>query len=280
MNRGVIEIDRFKLGYKIEGYGKPALVIGSSIYYPRTFSEKLRENLQLIFVDHRGFANGPEIDCTTLTIDTIIQDIESIRKDLRLDNFVIIGHSGHAYMALEYAKKYPNNVSHVILIAVGPDQSPANHEAANKYFEESVCPERKLALTKNLANLPKELEAFPEKRFIPFCLRLGARSWFDYNFDASYLWQDVYVNMPIIDRYWGEIFRDIDITDNLKNFDIPVLLCLGKFDYLVATFYSWHKIRDKFKNLKIRFFEKSGHTPQLEEAELFDQEVLDFICLK
>ncbi len=86
--------------------------------------------------------------------------------------------------------------------------------------------------------------------------------------------------MPIIDRYWGEIFRDIDITDNLKNFDIPVLLCLGKFDYLVAPFYSWHKIRDKFKNLKIRFFEKSGHTPQLEEAELFDQEVLDFIGLK
>lgn len=117
MNRGVIEIDRFKLGYKIEGYGKPALVIGSSIYYPRTFSEKLRENLQLIFVDHRGFANGPEIDCSTLTIDTIIEDIESIRKDLKLDNFVIIGHSGHAYMALEYAKKYPCEA--LISIGVG-----------------------------------------------------------------------------------------------------------------------------------------------------------------
>ncbi len=42
---GIIEIDGFKLRYAIEGSGKPALVIGSAIYYPRTFSQNLRNHL-------------------------------------------------------------------------------------------------------------------------------------------------------------------------------------------------------------------------------------------
>ena len=31
---------------------------------------------------------------------------------------VVIGHSGHAYLALEYAKRYPAQVSHVALLAI------------------------------------------------------------------------------------------------------------------------------------------------------------------
>ncbi len=277
-NKGIVEINGFKLHYTIEGTGTLALVIGSALYYPRTFSQNLRKHLKLVFIDHRGFVPSPEpIDPVTITLDLIIDDIEHVRKVLGLERFIIIGHSGHGYMALEYAKKYPDNILQVILIGMGPNQSSERHRAADQYLGESVCPRRKAVLEKDLEKLPEDLQQFPKKRFITFCLRLGARSWYDFTFDASPLWKDVYVNMPIIDYIWGVIFRDIDITKNLENFDKPIYLALGKFDYLVAPFYSWNKIRSKFTNLTIRLFEQSSHTPQYEEPRLFDEELLQWI---
>jgi proline iminopeptidase len=107
----------FKLQYIIEGNGTPTIVVGSSLYYSRTFSKNLRKPLKLVFVDHRGFS--PQNDCKDISlvpVDSLVDDIELVRKDLGFDKIIVIGHSGHAFMALEYAKKYPANVSHVVMM--------------------------------------------------------------------------------------------------------------------------------------------------------------------
>ncbi len=277
-NSGTIIIDGFELRYTIEGTGKTALVIGSAVYYPRTFSQNLREHLKLIFMDHRGFAaSNKTTDTTKFNLELLLQDIEHVRSTLNLGQIIIIGHSGHGYMALEYAKKYPQHVSHVVLIGMGPDQSAASHVQSEEYFNDSVNPERKAWLQKNLEKLPAEIQAHPENRFITFCIRLGAKSWYNFTFDATPLWQGVEVNNAMFDYVWGAVFRDIDITKGLENFNKPVFLALGHFDFLVAPFFSWNSIRSKFKNLTIKIFEKSAHTPQYEEPEIFDQELLTWL---
>ena len=43
---GIIDAGGFKLRYRIEGAGIPAIVIGSARYYPRVFSQHLREHLR------------------------------------------------------------------------------------------------------------------------------------------------------------------------------------------------------------------------------------------
>jgi len=58
--RGTISSGGFELAYSVEGPGTPAIVIGSAVYYPRVFSKELWQSLQLIFLDHRGFAKAPE----------------------------------------------------------------------------------------------------------------------------------------------------------------------------------------------------------------------------
>lgn len=278
INKGFIEIDGFKLHYSIEGQGFPALVIGSALYYPRTFSQKLRSKLQMIFVDHRGFSSSSApIDPTAYTLDTLVEDIESIRKHLNVERMIIIGHSGHGYMAQAYAKKYPSHISHLVMIATGPNQSIESHQAAEQYLQDSVCPERKAQLAKDLESLSEELTKYPDKRFITFCLKLGARSWFDYTFDATPLWKDVYVHMSIIDHFWGVVFRDIDIAKDVKKVTMPTLLALGRYDYLVAPPHTWNTIRSLFPNLTIRIFEQSSHTPQYEQATDFDRELLEWL---
>jgi proline iminopeptidase len=210
-------------------------------------------------------------------LDLLVDDIELVRKELGFDKIIVIGHSGHAFMALEYAKKYPANVSHVVMMCVGPSYSHEGHLASLRYLNDSVCPERKAALAKNLARLPQEISAAPEKAFITYCLLMGPKSWFDYNYDATELWEGVEVNMAMFDYVWGEVFRDIDITENLDKLLSPVFLALGRYDYFVPPAYLWEGVRDKFSNLTIRIFEKSSHAPHFEEPELFDKELIEWL---
>jgi proline iminopeptidase len=271
-----IETEGFQLQIRMEGMGTPAIVIGSSIYYSRTLSQHLREHLHLIFMDHRGFAASQGHAESPVTLDVLLDDVELVRQRLGLGHIIVIGHSGHGFMALEYAKKYPENVSHVVMISLGPDFSVKSHEATDQYWQDSVSPERKAALEENHRHFPDEhlAKLLPDKRFIKQYVRNGARIWYDFRFDSTSLWEGVNINMEIIDHVWGNIFRDIDITKGLSTFDRPVFLALGRYDFLVAPPCSWNPVRAQFQNLTVRVFEQSGHMPPYEEATLFDKELL------
>jgi proline iminopeptidase len=279
-DKGTVVAGEFRLRYGVEGTGRPAIVIGSAIYYPRVFSQNLRKHLRLVFLDHRGFAPSPgRVDTTAFALDKLVDDVEQARRELGLGRIAVIGHSGHAFMALEYAKKYPTSVSHVIMIGIGPDLSAASAEATERYWNESVSPERKAALDDNLRRMPDEelAKLAPGERFARRYVRNGPRIWYDPRFDASPFWKGVELNMHMFDHVWGQVFRDIDITEGLSTFDRPVFLALGRYDFIVAPPCSWDRIRLKFRNLTVRVFERSGHTPQYEEAELFDTELLRWI---
>lgn len=279
IEHGTVRSGAFTLRYSVEGTGAPAIVIGSAVYYPRTFSANLRRQLRLVFVDHRGFAlPAGDVDASEYALDVILDDIERVRAQLGLDRVIIVGHSGHGYMALEYAKKYPQRVSHVVMIATGPSHDSGHAQLTEQHWQNAVCPERKARLERDLALLPAELEAAPDRRFITFCIRMGARSWYDPTFDATPLWDGVQVNMPAIDHLWGEAFRDLDVTRGLDTLDRPVLLCAGRHDYLVAPFYAWEPYRRQFRDLTLRVFERSSHTPQLEESVLFDAELSSWLA--
>ena len=278
-NEGFIEVGKFKLGYCIEGTGIPTIVIGSAIYYPRTFSTALREHMRFIFIDHRGFSPVPEfVDQADYEFDVILEDIEHIRQKLELGRVMVIGHSGNGYMALEYAKKYPQHVSHVVMLGIMPDLSEASNQQAEQYWRDSVSPKRKASLEENLRALHDEKlsSSSSSEYFIKQYIQSAPRIWYDYKFDASPLWQGIEINMEIFTYIWGTVFRDIDITNGLDVFTIPVFLGLGRYDFLAPPCL-WNPIRSKFKNLTVRVFEQSGHTPQLEEPDMFDKELLQWL---
>ncbi len=45
----------------------------------------------------------------------------------------------------------------------------------------------------------------------------------------------------------------------------------------MAPYAAWDPYRESFKDLTVRVFEKSGHTPQWEESDLFDAELLGWL---
>lgn len=277
---GMLEVDGFKLRYFIEGTGLDTLVVGSAFYYPRTFSQHLREKLRFIFMDHRGFGISPgSVENSKFELDVIINDIELMRKKLGLKKIIIVGHSGHAYMALEYAKKYPQHVSHVVMLGIVPNMSEESHQLIAQYWQESVCPKRKTAYENSLRQMPDEklAEVSPGQRFIQQYIRNAAQIWYDYNYDSTSLWNDVEVNMDMFMYVWGKLFRELDITKDLASLNVPVFVGSGRYDYLAPPSLWTPEVRSQFKNLTVRVFEHSGHTPQLEEKTLFDNELLHWL---
>lgn len=277
---GSVHRDACELKYVIEGHGQPAMVIGSSLYYPKSFSQNLREHLRIAFIDWRGFANPvSEIYDSSITLNTFLEDIESIRQQIGFEQCILIGHSAHALLVLEYAKKYSESVSHIVMIGISPNLSADMTALAQRNWEESNLPERKEALENRIKQLPViELEKLsPSERFISWYVRRDPQAWYDYHFDSSFLWEGMHLNMPMFDYLYGVALRDLDITQNLEGFHTPVFLALGRFDFIVAPPSSWDSVRSKFQDLTVRIFESSGHSPQYEEAPLFDQELLNWL---
>jgi len=277
---GSVRSGHFNLEYRVEGEGTPAIVIGFPNYYSRIFSSNLRSYFRMIFVDHRGTALPPEsMPISEYSLEQISDDIESVRTELGLGPVVIIGHSGHALMALEYAKRYPESTSHVVMIGIAPDLGDASSDQAEAYWETMASTERKSTLESNWADVPEEQpeDSYPGENFLASYVRNGPMAWYDYNFDSTPLWQDVDINMEMFNHVWGTLLAEIDITQGLESLDRPVFLALGKYDFLVAPPSSWNRVQANFKDLTIRAYDESGHTPQYEQAELFDSDLLSWI---
>lgn len=284
MIKNSIEIDGFKLRYYIEGQGIPVLVIGSAIYYERTFPKNLLDHCQMIYFDNRAFGGtaSKEFNKADFELDKILLDIEMLRQYLNIDKFVVAGHSGQSYMALEYAKKYPEHVSHVVMIGIAPTHDQKSHAWAEDNWQSLASEERKAQLAKNLKKWPDDLinSLSDSEKFAQNYIRSTPKIWFDYNFDAVALWDDVELNSPGFNYIWGELFPKLDITQGLENFDTPTSVMLGKYDGIIAPPESWNAVKDKFKRLKIHVFNESGHTPQLEEPAVFSEQLLNFIISK
>jgi proline iminopeptidase len=267
------------LRYVLEGSGSPVLVIGSSIYYPRTFSRQAREAFHLAFVDVRHFAEvDPSYPLDKITLDSYTDDIEQVRATVGFERAVLIGHSHHGNLALEYAKRHPARVSHVVLIGSTPCDVKTTIEAGDGYWTEHASEVRKHVLRDNWAALtPEVLGAMPgEEAFVVQYVADGPKYWYDPNYNASALWQDVPVNMELI-RVQRDFFAgDYEMSWNPEQMRAPVLVIMGRHDYAVPHTL-WEEAQRKLPNITFHLFERSGHTPQLEEPGRFDRTLLEWL---
>lgn len=262
-------VGNFRLNTVVSGNGPIAIVIGSHKYYPRTFSNKLTKNLQLVCTDTRGFSleSSSHVEAD-FTLDKIIEDIGVIHQVVGGEKIIIVGHSIHAFIALEYARRFPNSVSHLVLIASSPIVGSELYKEADRYFDESVCPERRAAFEINMRKFMEK----NDPSFVDRMLAFGPRLWYNHNFNASKLWDGVEINSIGAEIIWGRMFEKYKTAKAMKAIKCPIFLALGRYDYFNPP-YLWEEYRKYASDFTMRIFEKSGHTPQFEESKSFDAEL-------
>ena len=92
-------------------------------------------------------------------------------------------------------------------------------------------------------------------------------------FDASNLWEKVEVNTVGAIIIWGSLFENYNTAQALQSIRCPIFLALGRHDFFNPP-YLWEGYHHYALDFTRCIFEKSGHTPQLEELDKFDEALL------
>ena len=274
---GTVKIDGFELPYFIEGTGIPCIVINDAPVMRRALSKELREHFKFVFMDPR--MNAPydkSFDLATMTLRTLVDDIERLRKIVGLEKICLLGHSINGLVALEYARTYPEHTTHVIMNGTPPYWNDKAIRLEEEYWESHAYEERKNILKQNWDRMGDEIAKMPPGQAgIYTYIANTPKYWYDPKYDGSWLAEGLNWNAEIWNHLINVIMADYDIKFREK-IPIPIFLSLGRYDFVVP-YYMWDDFKDKFPNLSYNLFEKSGHWAFLEEQELFDKKLIEWI---
>lgn len=127
-SRGVLRTaDAAALAYRTIGAGPDTVVVvhgfqGNGHGYLGPDLEPLASRGRvLVFYDQRGDGHsGPVADPATLALDTHVDDLEALRRELGLGRLTLLAHSGGAAIAIRYAERHPGRVARLALVAPLP----------------------------------------------------------------------------------------------------------------------------------------------------------------
>src|SRR4030043_1258436 len=273
---GVVSVEGAELHYVIEGKGTPWLGLGHSESARRILSQELRNHFRFVFMDLRHDArSNSSLEISKITLDTYLDDIDKVRRTLGFDKAVVFGHSIHSYIALEYARKYPKNTSHVVMTGNTPYLVSG---VGDEFWESDASAERKAILKQNLEKITEDelSQMSPKGRVIKTYMAITPKLFFDPTYDLSWIYKVVESNQDIANHLFRVIFKDYDIAKRPGRVEAPVFLAIGRYDYL-CPYFTWDERKDVLPNLSYNLFEKSGHFPMVEEQELFDKKLIDWI---
>jgi proline iminopeptidase len=267
------------LHYIREGEGPPIVVMGSSTYYARAFSQNLREHFELIFVDTRNMLSSyqpTEEELESLTLETFADDLESVRTQLEIDEWTVLGHSIQAQIALTYASKYPERTSRLVLVAGVPFSIAEVMEIQEVFWNEHASPERKELHAANRSAIESALAAAPEgRRFVVDYVGNAALFWADPTYDSTPLWEGVETG-PAFGRLAEVVLSRSEARSVLESIEMPTLLVLGQLDFGIPH-VAWDEIRSDLPSLTYVLLPEDGHNPQTEAPDRFDRQLIDWM---
>ena len=85
------------------------------------FGQRVSDRYRLINLDQRGHGDSEWAPDGDYTRDAFVADVEAVREALALDRVILMGHSMGGLNAVEYTFQYPERVSALILVDVGPE---------------------------------------------------------------------------------------------------------------------------------------------------------------
>ena len=230
---------------------------------------QLSDRFRLVYVDLRGSGRSTG-DPGDLTFDVLADDLEAVRVDLGVERIAVLGYSILGVLAIEYGRRCPGSVSHVIAVGT-PPRGDVTWLAAEqrRFFDEDASEDRKLVLQNNLAKMP------PSQAM----LAQTPMRFFDARFDAAPLFAEADVKPAALAHLLGPLTRDWDVTVGSSAFCVPLFIAQGRYDYIVPHVL-WDGIVDTLPGATFRLFERSGHQPFFEEPDEFVAALTDWMSSK
>lgn len=259
-----------------EGKGKPVLIahhggggIGS-YHEPKATFGPLSDIFQVVVYDARGC--GVSEGIPPYSHEQWAADLDGLREWIGAEEIVVAGGSYGGFIAMEYAVRYPNRVKAMILRDTSPDAS--NFET----LKENARKQTRVQL--NWDNFDRywtgriyddeDLKA-RWAELIPL---------YDFEYDpvkSAKMVEEGFYRHEAHNWTFQQNTPVYDLKPDLPNVKAPTLVTVGRADW-VTPVYSAELIASLIPNSTLVIFEKSGHSPQREEPELFQKTMRDFLA--
>jgi Predicted hydrolases or acyltransferases (alpha/beta hydrolase superfamily) len=270
--------DLSKTYYKILGKGEPLLIInggpGMNSNGFEGMAKILAETQQTIIYDQRGTGKSElkEINAKTISMKIMADDIEALRKHLKIKKWNILGHSFGGMLASYYATIYPNSINKLVLSSSGG-------------IDLSLLKGPNL-IEQNLSKVEKDSMNYwddkIEKGDTSYTARLGRGR----AMAPAYVYDQKYVpviaerltqgNSTINGLLWSDMQKmNFDCTAKLKTFKNPVLIIQGKED--VISNEIGELAQKTLPNSKLILLENCRHYGWLDAKEKYFGEINSFL---
>jgi proline iminopeptidase len=250
----------------IAHHGAPGL--GSRAEPKATFAP-FADTFRVIAFDARG--SGVSEGKPPFTHEQWVADVETLREWAGAERFVMAGGSYGGFIAMEYAIRYPQRLTALVLRDTSADHE--NEKAARENALKSTRVEidvEKLDRINNglvrdnddLRDCWREILPLYDHVYDPAAVEAKVEATFyryqTHNFAFA-------VNQP-----------NYDIKAALPKITCPTLVTVGRDDWITPV-ESSRTIVELIPDARLVVFEKSGHSPQIEEADLWRKTVREFL---
>ena len=121
-----VVVNDVRLWYRVAGRavpGAPPVVFlhggpgQGSAHFAALTGPRMEPSLRMVYLDQRGSGRSGRPASGQYSIPLMVDDVEAVRRALGVPRIALIGHSFGAVLALEYAAKYPEHASAVVVAA-------------------------------------------------------------------------------------------------------------------------------------------------------------------
>lgn len=140
-----IQVNNITLAYEKLGSGAPLMLVHGFPLDHTIWNETahlLDTDFDVILPDLRGFGQSTTVE-TPYTMSDMADDLAGLLDHLGLDRAVFVGHSMGGYVCLAFAKKYPQRVSGLGLVASqaaadSPERKAGRYQTAGDVSQKGV----------------------------------------------------------------------------------------------------------------------------------------------
>lgn len=257
------EINGARLFYTEFGSGDPCLTMHGGLGLDHThlhpWLDPLGDRLRLVYYDHRGNGRSERTAPETLTFEQFSADADALRQELGLGKVLLLGHSYGGFIALDYALRYPESMSRLILISTAP---------AVDYWPEIRENMRRRGATAEMIE-SFESGSWPTDEELEAHVDLVGHL----NFAAAneHLAREV-TRETIYSAYARsaafDLLQNYDVEPRLSEISVPTLVIVGREDVFTPMSQA-QRLHDAIPGSELVVIEGAGHFNYAEQPEAF-----------
>jgi proline iminopeptidase len=233
-----------RLYYRDLGEGKPIIVLHGGPDFDHNYlvpeMDRLAGSFRVIYYDQRGRGRSVEgVAPEDVSVSSEVEDLEEVRRSFGLDPVALLGHSWGGVLAMEYAIRHPEHVSHLILLntaAASHRDFLATHERLLD-LRPAGDVESMQKLSTGAAFAKGSLDAEADYYRIHFKVAIRQPEHLERIIErlrSNFTEETVVLARAIEQRPYDETWRraDYDLLPLLGRLDIPTLVIHGEDDFI------------------------------------------------